>query len=739
MSTTSFSAIMLLAALAPARAEGPPSEPASPAAAPTPEPAAPAPTPAPSESEGWEYLTAAELAAVHPGSGAGYFRRGAKDDTLHHWGKRSGLKERDPGSELLIVASNGGGDRARFVTLGVYDLMMKTGLWAAVDGLSTVSGSGAAAVAALAATAHLTREADGTLTYGVTPHGTRGIITDHPAQSDLGLMINNASPKKQQKKATEIIVPPFARAWAQIPYLGDERPAGEPLWVPNASTAQAGERVPLTALTATYPAFEPLSAARMLYLSSAVPGIMPPGEVSLEDGGPYDENVGISQRWLVDGASADRWGVITAVELALADWAKAPARATRSVLVVDSRPSPASDGVGATFSGGRWSVRTAARAQLVGYSIEQSRLGTDAIAGEAIFEPAYGRSQTDFRTRFQYWNNPVAWRHTELEALQVLQQEGFDYYPIAYGASNWVGPNDRQVIIQRVGADTLLQPLFWDDPKQTSQCARTAARLYTVIATQPTDFSLRTPMLREGWRSAGENIRTGYTTYTTRFYPYGACTMHNPGKGEGCERDARAAALAMAGGFSLWLQLDFLRTAVSGVVPTDTQAADAEAMWQMWEGLEGYMNWRSWQAYADFAICLQQNGLDGSKVSGHLDAAKGRDSYDGEIGDPLLDSHTLRVPTSFYPEVHPAPCAGAECAAYALPPIVRVKGGSGREAIPWERDAAHPPTERCVDRAEGEGLLKGSSPLRSTLFDEDGSLKLTEKGAPLSNPRSCPW
>ncbi len=648
------------------------------------------------------------------------------------------MGNRNGGESIVVIASNGGGDRARFVTVGAYDLLMEAGLWPEVDGLSTVSGSGAAAIAAL----HVD---EGRFGPGYT--ASAEVVPDN-WRSETPLMFAN-SPGKQKSRTLKRVVPEAARDWAAKPY-DYTRNAFSPVWIPNASTAQTGERVPLTPVTVRALDGSVLTPAELLYLSSAVPGVLPPGKVLLRSGGCWGASGNsahndLEERWLVDGAWADRWGVLTALEFALSTGGTKSANPTRTVVVVDSRPSPISNSRDFAF-GSEKPIKV--RAQLVGYSIEQARTGTDARSGELMF----GRAQC---TQANEPNHlPVLGETTTggcdlagvVEVEAILKKEGFDYSPLAIGASGEVSDDFGKARLERVGADTLLQPDLWDQPKQTHQCMRTAARLYSVIGTQPTDFSLRPPMLRQGWREQDEYVEGGGSEVSIAFYPYGYCKKGD--KNADCERDERAAALAMAGAFATWLRLDSIRSAIgssstpSQLSPPDggTARVDAEALWTVWEKLDEDMNWRSWQAYTDFALCAQFAGLPPSVVEGHLSRALTAEKGAKAVSDPMLDSHTIRLPAT-YPSSDDAgsqtfvppdlPWYGTKPVGVAIPPIIRIKAGEGGDRPGGES------LEDCIDPGKDQATLISELATDNKKVNRPASVQTDAK--PARNVTSCAW
>ena len=479
-------------------------------------------------------------------------------------------RDPDPRPEVhLVLAANGGGYRASSTTAGV---MLALGAIAGasgrslleeVDAFSTVSGGGFPVLRYL----QDSREDAGcgpmrsgwvsVPKAGCEPQDTGGVLGELRTNLDLPALLRT----KPKRVVAALAKAGFDRDLTLSQLTDDPRLPG---WIPNSSLAPDGSLLPITAdrvaLRGQARSREDLSlpASLALMASSAVPGAIQPVPAELRGGEPL---------WLMDGAWADRLGLISALDLVTSGEAD-----RRVVIVVDSRPQPQFDrDLLASISGNRLGTglgpiaAITRRTQLIGAGIELSRYRTD----EWLMNLVFGPGQAEL--------GPTA--------RQALLDEGYERCPRdsdkrvpfddpfcspdRFGALTRArarrANHDAGVDLLRLGTDTLLQPDGWGEAYRTEACERVAARHFTVLALQPTDLSL-TGYYRIEQESAYAALDRAGLSSDRRFYPYS----------EDDETAAtRQAALLAAGALNVLLHLDAL-SQVLGFAPSGEAMVDAK-------------------------------------------------------------------------------------------------------------------------------------------------------------------
>jgi predicted acylesterase/phospholipase RssA len=341
-----------------------------------------------------------------------------------------------------------------------------------------------------------------------------------------------------------------------------------PGWVPNSVLAPSGQLIPLTTHSAWLrkdragtsqcrwrggPSTHfPANLAAMA--SSAVPGAIPPVPACVASALIDEKRDEATEAWLIDGAWTDRMGLATALDLATV----LPEQNERVVLAIDSRPQPQ---VNRTLPNGmRWDSFAAAfghnfvrklkrRVQLIGTGLELMRYRADQLLmgtdfGDAPSEPVSSVQRQVLRQE-QY--SRCDHFYTTSDAARSCDPERFGREGVHQVARYPEDPT-AEVHPLRLGTDLLLQPESWhlaargfDDERQ-DQCERTAARLFTVLAIQPTDLSLGGAYLMDEADVAHED---------------GSRLMY-PSSNHARDTPERQAAIVTAGVLSVFLYADSL-------------------------------------------------------------------------------------------------------------------------------------------------------------------------------------
>lgn len=473
----------------------------------------------------------------------------------------------------IVVAANGGGLRAANYTtgimLGLSALMADadTTLLDTVDGWSSVSGGNYPILQHMARLYAAPTDSRAPGPY-VQPDGGLDLDElDAHLDSLRANMDMEALGRWHPRRMTKVLdkhlgVP---RELTLKDFEEDERLPG---WVPNSVLAPSGQLIPLTTHSAWLrrertgttqcrrrggPATHlPANLAAMA--SSAVPGAIPPVPACVASAKQGHRREEATEAWLIDGAWTDRMGMATALDLATA----LPDQTARVVLAIDSRPQPQVNR--ALPPGMRWDAFAVApghnlvrklkrRVQLIGTGLELMRYRADqhlmrTYFGEGPSQPV-PPSQREVLRYEQY--SRCDHFYVSADAARSCDPERFGregVHPVA----RYPGEDEHEVHLIRLGSDLLLQPEAWhlaargfSDARQR-QCERTAARLFTVLALQPTDLSLGGAYLMDEDDVSGDDG-------THLMYPYSNRARDTP---------ERQAALVAAGVLSVLLQADTL-------------------------------------------------------------------------------------------------------------------------------------------------------------------------------------
>jgi len=341
-----------------------------------------------------------------------------------------------------------------------------------------------------------------------------------------------------------------------------------PGWIPNSVMAPSGQLLPITTHTVWLrrdrsgtgqcrrragPATHlPANLAAMA--SSAVPGAVPPVAACVGSAKVGDHRGQATEAWLLDGAWSDRMGLATAFDLVTT----LPEQHQRVVIAVDSRPQPQ---VNRSLPAGmRWDSFAAAlghgivhklkrRVQLIGTGLELMRYRADhLLMGHYFGHGPEGPVDDIQRDALQDE------RYSRCLHFQTGHGESGACEPERFGlervnqAARWAGEPLQEVHTLRLGTDLLLQPELWNldergfTVRRQNSCQRIAARLFTVLALQPTDLSLGGAFLVDE-----EDITT--RDGSKLMYPYGM---------EPWETPERQAAILSAGLLTVFLHADTL-------------------------------------------------------------------------------------------------------------------------------------------------------------------------------------
>mgnify|MGYP000577602156 CR=1 FL=1 len=528
----------------------------------------------------------------------------------------------DPQPERsVVVAANGGGLRAANYTSGIMlglsalTAAPDTTLLDTVDGWSSVSGGNFPILQ------HIARlhEAPGdTVPAGpyATSAGTLDVQQlDRHLESLRANMDIEALGRWHPRRMTKVLDKHLGvdRALTLKDFEEDPRLPG---WVPNSVLAPSGQLIPLTTHSAWLrrertgteqcrrrggPATHlPANLAAMA--SSAVPGAIPPVPACVASAKHGKRREDPTEAWLIDGAWTDRMGMASALDLVTA----LPHQTTRVVVAIDSRPQPQVNR--ALPPGMRWDAFAAApghnlvrklkrRVQLIGTGLELMRYRADQlIMGTYFGEPTPDPIPESQRAVLQYEG------YSRCEHFYVAADAARSCDPERFGSegvhlvSRYPGDTPAEVHLLRLGSDLLLQPPEWhlaargfSDDRQ-AQCARTAARLFTVLAIQPTDLSLGGAYLMEE-----EEVVHG--DGTRLMYPYSNKARDTP---------ERQAALVAAGLLSVFLHADTLHEHLASpstpYIEEDVQARFVRTLDPAMQATVG-VNFRSAPQAADWYGC----------------------------------------------------------------------------------------------------------------------------------------
>ena len=340
-----------------------------------------------------------------------------------------------------------------------------------------------------------------------------------------------------------------------------------PGWIPNSVMAPSGQLLPITTHSVWLrqerngveqcrrragPATHfPATLAAMA--SSAVPGAVPPVAACVGSAKEGDHRGAATEAWLLDGAWSDRMGLATAFDLVTT----LQPQHKRIVIALDSRPQPQ---VNRSLPAGmRWDSFGAAlghgfiqklkrRVQLIGTGLELMRYQADTLLMGHYFGRGPDGPVSDIQRKAL-----LDERYSRCLHFNTGYGESGGCEPDRYGlervnaASRWAGEPLQDVHTLRLGTDLLLQPHLWNledrgfNQARQDSCETIAARLFTVLALQPTDLSLGGAFLVE------EELIT--RDGSKLMYPYGM---------ESWETPERQAVLMAAGLLTVFLHADTL-------------------------------------------------------------------------------------------------------------------------------------------------------------------------------------